>query len=172
MVTLATCSVKVVDLQWMRDRLRTGEEFWWWWSGRSGVPLSPILWLLLCLFDLLHSSSPLNALIGLSFLSQSLTSSEFPFPHHPLSDASWYFSPFFFSLSSFYLSVLPLHLSSGPNHPITAGRNYAWKLIRRSLNNYPLMQLIDFPFQELCFLSPGPPSSLSLSVCLYIYIYI
>lgn len=62
---------------------------------------------------------------------------------------------FFFFLSFVYLASSPLHLSCGPNSPITAGRNYAWKLIRRSLNNYPLMQLIDFPFQELCFLSPG-----------------
>lgn len=84
----------------------------------------------------LHSVKPSSLLYPLVFLSFSL----FPF----------YFQTLTFLASS------PLHLSCGPNSPITAGRNYAWKLIRHSLNNYPLMQLIDFPFQELCFLSPGP----------------
>lgn len=61
----------------------------------------------------------------------------------------------FFHLFFIFFASLPLHLSCGPNSPITAGGNYAWKVIRCSLNNYPLMQLIDFSFQELCFLSPG-----------------
>lgn len=61
----------------------------------------------------------------------------------------------FFNLFFIFFASLPLHLSCGPNSPITAGGNYAWKVIRCSLNNYPLMQLIDFSFQELCFLSPG-----------------
>lgn len=55
---------------------------------------------------------------------------------------------------SFTLAVFPC----GPNSPKPAGRNYAWKLIRHSLNNYPLMQLIDFPFQELCFVFPAAAS--------------
>lgn len=72
-------------------------------------------------------------------------------------------------LSFICFASSPRHLSCGPDSPITAGGNYGWKVIRRSLNNYPLMQLIDFPFQELCFLSPGSVFSSSLPelACLF-----
>lgn len=83
--------------------------------------------------------------------------------HTSLSDdPTLFFLLLFFNRSFISFASFPLHLSCGPNSPITAGGNYAWKVIRCSLNNYPLMQLIDFPFQELCFLSPGS-AFLSLS---------
>lgn len=92
------------------------------------------LFCLLPLFPITYTLNPMSA-----FHSQFFTAwSFFVFP----------FLSFIFSASSL------LYFSCGPNSPITAGGNYAWKLIRCSLNNYPLMQLIDFPFQELCFLSP------------------
>lgn len=116
-------------------------------------------------FTLLSVLYPLNSLYSLFF-----PSSLFYLPIF-LSFPLFLFSP----LSSIFFVSSHLYLSCGPNSPITAGRNYAWKLIRRSLNNYPLMHLIDFPFQELCFLSPGSavlsPSYLSLfiSLCLGLF---
>lgn len=112
-----------------------------------------------------HHSRPLSEFLPSSFLYLLLS----------LSFPSLLF--FFFFLSFVYLASSPLHLSCGLNSPITAGRNYAWKLIRRSLNNYPLMQLIDFPFQELCFFvswfcfSPPRASFLILFNCVWVFFF-
>lgn len=136
------------------------------------LPLSPILLHLLCLFSFfcphLYSTfyffagltSTCFALICFGPLMSSVLWMSFPLSPSPLYLLIFLSSPpsFFLCLPFIFYASSPLHLSSGPNSPITAGRNYAWKLIRRSFNNYPLMQLIDFPFQELSFLSPGSPA--------------
>lgn len=144
-------------------------------TSLSSMPLSPILPPLLCLLffllfylhfsTLLSTSSQLwpllpplplgpNHLCPLSpgFPSLLVSPSTLLYLLIFLSSLFLFFFPF---LSFIVFASSPLHLSCGPSSPITAGGNYAWKLIRRSLNNYPLMQLIVFPFQELCFLFPG-----------------
>lgn len=100
-------------------------------------------------------------LVLITYVIYVLISFFFSFQFHHLycctPGLSFFFLPFFpfYFLNFIFLVSSSLNLSCAPNSPITAGRNYAWKPIRHSLNNYPFMQLIDFPFQELCFLSPG-----------------